>query len=60
MTGQVRVLRVLEYVGTREFVERSLEKRSIHGEMRAPNGYIREAFLGGILGFESVEEEDET
>ncbi len=45
----VRVLRVLEYVGTREWVEQSLKQRTVKGEMcphpKYPN-VIREGFVG--------------
>ena len=55
---RVRVLRVLEYSGTREFVERCLEKRAIKEAYIVSDGNtIREAFLGGVLGFEEVEDE---
>ncbi|KKL10274.1 hypothetical protein LCGC14_2557470 [marine sediment metagenome] len=54
MTEEVRVLRILEYKGTREFVTKSLENRGVKEIMKVPNGQISEAFLGGILGFEVI------
>ena len=54
MREEIRVLRILEYKGTRKFVARSLENRSVKSVMKVPNGQISEAFLGGILGFEVV------
>lgn len=46
----VRVLRIIEYVGTPEFVARSLAQ-SIQGTMRAPDGEIRTAILGDAADF---------
>ena len=55
MTERVRVLRVLEYIGTREFVEKSLECRTIKEAYSPSEGnVIREAIVGGILGFEEL------
>ena len=51
---QVRVLRVLEYAGTRDFVEKSLQNRSVKSTMETPDGRISEAFVGGVLGFAKV------
>lgn len=42
----VRVLRLIEYVGDREWVESSLERRQIKGSWICPNGTIREAIVG--------------
>ena len=42
----VRVLRVIEYVGPRKWVEATVE-RAIHGTHRMPNGsFIRAATIG--------------
>ncbi len=42
-----RVLRVLEYIGTDDFIKRSIEDRSVKGTRRiAGYGEIREAVLG--------------
>lgn len=44
----VRVLRVLEYTGTRRFVERSLEVASVplNGEKAVGEGWIKSALIG--------------
>ena len=44
-----RVLRLLEYAGPREWVDRSITQRSVKGEMVMLNGaVIREATLGSV------------
>ena len=61
---RVRVLRVLEYEGPREWVEYTLAKRSVKGETRVGGfngeyGIIREAIMGevpAVLGTEPREE----
>lgn len=58
MPERIRVLRILEYNGTRDFVERSLRKRSVKDHMTTPEGSITEGFLGGILGYETFNVED--
>ena len=50
----MRVLRILEYEGTPEFVKASLDKR-IKGSMVTKNGIIREAILGDVTDFLSCE-----
>lgn len=47
MKDIVRVLRVIEYVGEREWVERTIE-RSIHGTMKCGQGEIRAAVVGAF------------
>lgn len=44
----IRVLRVLEYVGPRSFVEISLNQREVKGKriFHSLGGYIHEAILG--------------
>lgn len=42
---KVRVLRVVEYIGTREWVERTVA-RSLHGTMVLKDGEIRAATVG--------------
>lgn len=59
MTEQVRVLRVLEYVGTRKFVEASLAQRAVkgvtmYGLQQGVQCAIREAIVGQELGFETI------
>lgn len=53
MTDRIRVLRVLEYEGPREWVEKSLAQRSVKGEKRIEyslpqrvNAVIRESIIG--------------
>lgn len=45
-TKIVRRLRVLEMVGTEEFVNACIERRTVKGSHVTPNGSIREAILG--------------
>lgn len=50
----VRVLRVLEYTGTREWVELAIKIRAVKGEMAIRSnprfrGVIREAVLGETI-----------
>ncbi len=57
---RVRVIRVLEYVGPRDWVEQTLSKNVMKGSRTFNNGtcHIREAFLGDFP--EIVEEEEKT
>ncbi len=56
---KVRVIRVLEYVGERKWVEALLAQRGVKGTRVIENGgIIREAFLGDFP--EIVEEEKKT
>lgn len=41
-----RVLRVIEYVGTEDFIRACIDRRQVKGTMIHPNGTIREAVLG--------------
>ncbi len=51
MPEQVRVLRLLEYVGTRAWVEKSLELRTVKGTYRITEGPHKGSFIQeGILG----------
>ena len=43
-----RILRVIEYTGTDEFLNACIEKRQVKGTMTVPNGCIREAILGDV------------
>lgn len=45
---QYRVLRVIEYVGEREWVDEQIAKRGVKGSYIVPNGrgVIREAIIG--------------
>lgn len=43
---EVRVIRVLEYTGGREWVESTLERRHVKGTWTCANGMIREAVVG--------------
>ena len=55
---RVRVIRVLEYEGTREWVEDLLKTRCVHGYLKMEHGgVIREAIIGDFP--EIVEEEKE-
>jgi len=58
LMDRVRVIRVLEYEGTREWVEELLKTRCVHGYLKmGKGGVIREAILGDFP--EIVEEEKE-
>lgn len=51
MTDQrYRILRVLEYVGDREWIDEQIAKRGIKGSFVLPNkrGLIREAIIGDV------------
>lgn len=43
---RIRVLRLLEYIGSAEFVETSLSNRAVKGQHKVGGGMIREAFIG--------------
>lgn len=43
---QVRVLRILEYIGDQEDIERDLNRRSVKGEHVSLAYTIREGFVG--------------
>ena len=48
-----RILRVIEYVGTDEFLHACVDNRQVKGTRTFPDGIIREAILGDtpeILG----------
>jgi hypothetical protein len=42
----MKILRVLEYEGTAEFIANSLKNRSVKVRYEIPDGVIREAILG--------------
>lgn len=46
MTEIVRVLRVLEYIGPRDWLEKTLAQRAVIEERSSGQWKIREAFLG--------------
>lgn len=47
MSETHRILRVIEYVGTPEFIRDAIDKRSVKGRRDVPGkGYITEAILG--------------
>jgi hypothetical protein len=48
MAEIVRVLRVLEYVGPRDWIEDAINRRGIKGKviLKEKNAYIAEAILG--------------
>lgn len=57
---KVRVLRVVEYIGTREWVERTVAG-SLHGTMVLKDGEIRAATVGAypeVLSAGEAAEED--
>lgn len=54
----VRVLRVLEYVGEREFIE-DLVERSIHGVKVLERGEIRAATIGVYPDYLNLPDEDD-
>jgi hypothetical protein len=43
----MKILRVLEYEGTEEFISSCLKNRAIRNRYEVGNGIIREAILGG-------------
>lgn len=51
MSDKVRVLRVLEYVGDREWVDEQIAKRGVKVSfvMRNGRGMIREAIIGDVV-----------
>lgn len=56
---QYRILRVLEYVGEREWIDEQIAKRGIKGSFVLPNkrGLIREAIIGDVAELWPVVEE---
>jgi hypothetical protein len=54
---KIRVLRVIEYIGDREWVEKTLEK-SIHGTWKLPNN--REIRVATIGDFAEIIQQEET
>lgn len=58
MGDTVRVIRLIEYVGDREWVESSLDRRQIKGTWIAPRGTIREAIIGDFPEVVEHEESD--
>ena len=50
MKEQARMLRILEYVGDRDWVDEQISKRMVKGSYVLPNGrgVIREAVVGDI------------
>lgn len=46
MSNQMfRILRVLEYIGTREFIDAAIGRRSVKGSKELRTGTIREVIL---------------
>lgn len=64
--GKYRVLRIIEYSGTREWVDRQIAQRSVKGTRVVANGgTLREAIIGDVpelLGhsenFEGIHEDE--
>ena len=58
----MRILRILEYVGSKEFILSSLENRGVKGAHYVINGVIREGFVGDIplLGLSKFDEDRES
>ncbi len=55
-----RLLRILEYEGTMEWIQKSLRERVIKGTMpryKSSEGFIREGFVGGVEGFVEIDPE---
>ena len=46
MSDRIRVLRVLEYEGDRDWVEGCLKNRWVRGEQITARGIIREGYIG--------------
>lgn len=44
----IRILRILEYEGDREWAEEMLHTRGIKGERKMEKGIIREAIIGEV------------
>lgn len=44
----VRLLRIIEYVGTREWVDDQINKRNVKGRKIVRDGYILEGFVGEV------------
>jgi hypothetical protein len=44
----VRMLRIIEYVGTREWVDDQINKRNVKGCKVVRDGYILEGFVGEV------------
>jgi hypothetical protein len=42
----VRVLRVIEYVGSREWIAYCMQSRNLKGTKRTDKGYMSEAIIG--------------
>ena len=57
----MRILRILEYVGSKEFIRSSLESRGVKGAHYVLGGVIREGFVGDIplLGLSKFDEDRE-
>ena len=54
----VRRLRVLEYVGSEEWVNAQINSRSVRGRLAASNGSISEAWIGDTNELLNPEEMD--
>lgn len=59
MTDRVRVLRVLEYEGPREWVEAAMINRTVKGERKLMGCIIRESIIGETAVVLSAEPQDE-
>ncbi len=57
MTKQVRVLRVLEYTGSQEWVNNTLATSSVKGEHWSGDNVIRESIIGYTMEVLSKEEQ---
>jgi len=59
MNKKARVLRVLEYVGDREWVDEQIARRGVKGSFVLPNkrGLIREAIIGDVAELWTIPEE---
>ena len=43
-----RILRVIEYEGSRDFIDRCIQDRSLKGEKTLRDGSMRESILGDV------------
>ncbi len=52
MVKHIKVLRILEYIGTPEFIQSTLKRRGVKGSLVMPSeGTIKEAFMGDVFDY---------